>query len=532
MKERFAQLKRRYVLATILKSVVVGVACGLTAVGVTLLALKLSALNIHAGYYALIGAIAALIAGGVAYLAWLPTDVKVAKKLDTEYALNERVQTALAYQGESGDIFALQRDDTASVLNGLKIRKITFKQVWKYLLVGVLSVALVVVAVVIPARAVNGGNVNPPTPPPTPGWEELPFTVSQAQLERLQEVIEHVNSFELEQSLKESITATLGKLIEELPTVTSNGDMQYVTLSAIRTVDNSCKNVTSYYKIGTSLINMGRADLAKVIAAGAETYKNAALTDSSGVTSFYKNRVDLSDENMAKPLEQLLSATSEAFLHDVETANGIVSSIHLAIILSNVGANDALYLTLNDLTIALDEILANYTPTATVDGEDGQESNGDEELTPEQQALVAKLSETFRVFGYNLSDLLADQAYIFAVDKYVKNAVVEILGLTAETGANVSIGYDLTSLVNSTGGLPDDDENLSGGGYGEGDTKYGSDDLIYDPDTGEYVPYGQIINKYYAIVNELLNEGKLSEEQANIIRSYFEMLLSGIKNND
>ena len=41
--------------------------------------------------------------------------------------------------------------------------------------------------------------------------------------------------------------------------------------------------------------------------------------------------------------------------------------------------------------------------------------------------------------------------------------------------------------------------------------------------------YGQLINKYYAIVNDLLNEGKLTEEQASIIRAYFEMLFSGIK---
>ena len=57
----------------------------------------------------------------------------------------------------------------------------------------------------------------------------------------------------------------------------------------------------------------------------------------------------------------------------------------------------------------------------------------------------------------------------------------------------------MTSVVdvgNSGGG----DDNSHGGGFGDGDQIYGSEDEVYDPVTGEYVKYGEILQRYYDIV--------------------------------
>ena len=524
MGEQFLKLKRKFLTAAIVKSAVIGAACGLFAVGAVLLALKLSTVSIAAGYYVLIAVAAALVAGGVAFSIFMPTDIKTAKKLDSEYGLNERAQTALAYSNSSGGLFDIQREDTQSVLGSLKLKKPTFKTMWQYVLIGVLSLALFVTAAVIPARtAASGGR--PHTPPPT--WEELPFEVSRVQIARVAGLIENVESFNLSDSLKLDITEALGVLVTGLQTAKSNGDMQNAVLSAVRGIDGYCKAQASYYKIASSLKNLGCPGLARVIATGAETYRAHTFNDDKSVKDFYNERFNIADEGISRQLELFGAEIGKAFLGEHDNANGIISSIHLAIILSNVSGDDKLYLVINDLTLVLDELLPDdlYAMTEEV-GEDGQE----EPLTPEQAALVAKINAAIAAFGYDLADILAEQAFVFAVDKFVYSAIFDILGLDEALSAGVSIGWNLADqIVGEDDGNGKDEDNNNSGGYGGGDVEYGSDDLIFDPDTGEYVPYGQLINKYYAIVNEMLLSGQLSEEQASIIRAYFEMLLSGIK---
>ena len=71
-----------------------------------------------------------------------------------------------------------------------------------------------------------------------------------------------------------------------------------------------------------------------------------------------------------------------------------------------------------------------------------------------------------------------------------------------------------------------------GGGFGDGDINYGSDDLILDPDTLEKVPYGELINRYNAAIQERINAGDTPEELAKYIRKYFDALYGGIKEDE
>ena len=75
------------------------------------------------------------------------------------------------------------------------------------------------------------------------------------------------------------------------------------------------------------------------------------------------------------------------------------------------------------------------------------------------------------------------------------------------------------------------DKGPSDGGIGEGAT-FGSKDLILDPLTGNYVEYGTLINKYYAVMNDRLDNGNYSEEQKELIKNYFSLLYGGIEKED
>ena len=50
---------------------------------------------------------------------------------------------------------------------------------------------------------------------------------------------------------------------------------------------------------------------------------------------------------------------------------------------------------------------------------------------------------------------------------------------------------------------------------------------MYDPDRGEYVAYGEILNGYYARVLEMVSDGRLSPEEEAYINRYFSLLFSG-----
>ena len=114
MEKNFLRLKTKYVLMTVLKSVIFGLSCGLLAVGAVLLPLKLKSINIHFGFYILIGVGAALLFGGALFGILFKlrlSDVSIAKKLDKDYKLNERVQTVVEYGEDQSDIVSLLRED-------------------------------------------------------------------------------------------------------------------------------------------------------------------------------------------------------------------------------------------------------------------------------------------------------------------------------------------------------------------------------------------------------------------------------------
>ena len=70
---------------------------------------------------------------------------------------------------------------------------------------------------------------------------------------------------------------------------------------------------------------------------------------------------------------------------------------------------------------------------------------------------------------------------------------------------------------------------LNTGGYGNADQLFGSNETVYDPETNTHVPYGVILNAYYAKVNEQLIAGGVSEDLQAFIEAYFSSLYDGSK---
>ena len=65
-----------------------------------------------------------------------------------------------------------------------------------------------------------------------------------------------------------------------------------------------------------------------------------------------------------------------------------------------------------------------------------------------------------------------------------------------------------------------------GGGIGTG-TEYGSDDLVLDPYTNTYVPYGVVLERYYELMFGGLLSGDYTEEEKDAMDKYFAILYGG-----
>ena len=84
---------------------------------------------------------------------------------------------------------------------------------------------------------------------------------------------------------------------------------------------------------------------------------------------------------------------------------------------------------------------------------------------------------------------------------------------------------------NGSGDNKENEGGSEGGGVGEGSV-FCSTDLVLDPVTGEYVEYGTLLDRYYAVVFEKLQNGSYSDEQKNMIENYFALLYGGIKKEE
>jgi hypothetical protein len=77
------------------------------------------------------------------------------------------------------------------------------------------------------------------------------------------------------------------------------------------------------------------------------------------------------------------------------------------------------------------------------------------------------------------------------------------------------------------GEVEEPDGPIGSGGLGTGDVIYGSNDLIFDPDKNAHVPYGDVINDYFAKANEQITDGRVSEEISDAAEEYFGTLFGG-----
>lgn len=497
MGESFTKLKKQYVQSAIIKSVICGLSFGLLVTGIVLLSLKLAKVEINPAFYVLICAGCALAAGGAAFWLLRPTDRKIAKKLDKEYGLNERIQTMVEFSQTEGDVVGLQREDAEVKLSSLPKKKPSFSKLWQYVAVPVVAVAMLFTAVFIPGKGAQAD-------------DDPRFELKNVQAIALQQLIDDVKKSDLDQTLSSQTVIVLEGLLDGLEEAKLDSVMRRSVIAAVSLIDGIFENANSYLKISTELSKAERSkDFGTAIVKAVVSYRSPVKIKT--LEKVTENAAK-GDENISAALDEFISKLAEKWgeLRGMDLNADLqqfLTSFNACLTGTGYDESDALYKALDEFSSSLIGISNNILGG-------GYNSN---ELQRQVTNACAQVTRS-------CTAALFEQMYNCMMDEFVREKLAEIFGLkSTDLPSYIQIPPEVPGVDEPPPSGNDPDKETEGG-IGPGDPKYGSDAIIYYPDREEHIKYGDVFNKYYAEAEERLNSGEISDELIKIISEYFKNL--------
>ena len=468
MSKNFRKFKRRVRAQAILSAVLWGLALDGIFTAVLVLLSKLASKNIPLIYTVSIGTAVLIAAVGI-YLVLMPSDRKLAKRLDKLYELDEKVATMIELKGDEGEFASLQRDDADERLGQKPLKTLRSKPLIAGLLVFCIAIGSCVGALVVPVRADSG---------------ETPIDEFDRQwlITAINELISTVEAAYIDDGLKSASATELKSLLSFVKSSDLLSEMKKEAIKTVIAINSALVSANSAEAFGAQFKTSTDANIAEL---------GKALSELSGTSS-------------KKALETLGSAISKSNQQD---ASFTADELNVYLQSSGVRSDETLYLLFKSLTA---EVKDNYK-----DADDAFES------------VSKTLASTVIVQNVNKATI-----------NIVINRLCNLFGITESDITAVDPEADIELRDPSAPEqYPDDDEvkepegSMGSGGLGTGDVIYGSNDLVFDPYTGTYRPYGEIINDYFAKANEQITDGKLSDEISDAIEEYFDILFGGAGKN-
>lgn len=528
MNETFNRIKKKRLLYAIIESAICGLAAGLIVMGVVLLALKLSEINIGAGYYVLMFILPAGITGALMFLKLRPTDKSLAKSLDREYDLHEKVQTSFEYRDREGAVLQLQREDADHALNNLPKRKPKIKTLVIYAIVCVLALSISITSIALPTKAEDA----------TENIE-----IKRYELVRISNLIDTVKGLtRLDEEKRNKCVEYLNVFYDELTQLNTAAALSQSIEKAVEGVNTTIGSLFVPEKFSLVLseadvLYSANRTLGMATANAIDSYVDISLTEYGNQLTTFIN--DLNDV-MVRPFieEGLNNFKSYLVGEEKEDEEAQVSEREGEEEKTPAERKQDFC---DSAQVKLDEL------RALVDaGTDDEKPDLDtDEFFIAISKFVGAMSE-FDITSVNMStefdNLIVEYSNIFisacsnisfdaGITKYICNTVIETFKEGYNLGIPSFVGTKLASQLVPEGQDPsggNDPDKGNTGAPGHGDILVGSGDMIYDPDTGEYVTLDKLIIKYGAIIDELRNSGALTEEQEEWIDKYYQYLYNGL----
>lgn len=501
--DNFKKIKSKYNKLALLASVILGVCCGVAFACLFAVVFKTSGVIIHWAVYIPIAIAFAAGFCALFYFILRPTDEKVAKKIDADFALGQKAQTMVEFSAESGAMIELQREQAEEALSEVAKKPADLSWLLKFIFVPVLAAAMLFAGIFAPAKKQAGGPVDPP------------YDITLAQETALKALIADVEGSDLVSDIKTPAVEALNGLLEGLQQAQQQSVMKKAVISAVAIIDNLIATHNTYLGIYAALNqNEKLAPLAKTVVDGVTYYR----TDGSKISTIaaVKAKKKASDEAIDGKTSTWLTSFMQSFTDGgddqplpVSSANVISQQYSAALA---VALSAEVYAESGDELVLSLKSFANGLGALSTSGVSAQKYYND-------------VQGTASAFTASCAPALATQSYNCMMDEFIRNSLAKIFNLSLEEfGDNQSVVPTLPDA--------DDPDDVHGGGYGGGDIKYGSDDLVLDVDTGELVTYGQLLDKFNAAVEERIRSGACAEDMAKYIRQYFQYLYRGLENED
>ena len=399
----------------------------------------------------------------------MPSDVRLAKRLDSCYTLDEKVSTMIELRSDESEFATLQREDANERLGNQPIKMIKSKQLVAGLLVFFISLGCIAGAWMLPIRADSG---------------ETPIDEFDKQwlLTAIGELITIVENAYVDDDLRANTLSELNSLLDFIKESSYLSEMK-------------AKAITTVIAINSALHRANSAEALSVV---------FSQSSNPGIASLATALGELSGSGSKVALDELGDSLNAANANDKNFAADEINSYLAA---SGVRSDDSVYTIFKGLVSVL--------------------KSGSGDVYDEFASAGKKLSSEIVVQSVNRSTM-----------NIVINKLCNLFGITEDDLITVDPDTDIDLRDPSDDGVPPDDtegkepeNNLGAGGLGTGDVIYGSNDLVFDPDTNTYRPYGEILNEYFAKANEQITDGKVSDEISDAADEYFGTLFGGSTGN-
>lgn len=501
MSKTFLKFKERQQRLRLIKSLAIGGAFGIGLGGLCLILAKLDLLGFAPIFSLPIALVIFAAAGALAYRALAQSDIALASELDARFDLKEKVQTMVAFDGEGGDMLALQRDDAERSLSQISPDQLKIEKIWIY--ITALSAALAILIGGIITPNIWKRNQNPP------------YKLTEYQEAGIKELINYVNSSEMEEEYRTKISAELTDLLSDLKGVDNEKAMRAELAESMALICAITYDSSNSAEILNTL--WGTSDrylryLAKWLDTSSSYDEGdfaERLVEYSAILVGEEQEEEDSDNAPTDEEKKALIAGA---------VDGMVRKYKIAFDVAKIPENDEIYLALQSLFYS------------EAEGEEGLALVNDKMKDLDyQQAKDAVTAALYGVYD-EMYAAIRQQKINTNTGEYAMTRLSSLFAVPIpefERPGFVKTG----EAVEGNNGTENEDDRENGnnnGGIGEGET-FGSKDLVLDPLTGNYVEYGTLIETYYGVVNEKLESGSYTEEQKEMILKYFALLYSGIE---
>ena len=475
MGNEFLRFSHKIEIESLIKRLIISISISLLAVGIPLLILKLLQINIPFWIYIIIGVVSFIISFLFSYL-FKPSEIKKARRIDKEFNLNEKVLTMVEYQNKEGFMLDIQREDTNNRLKDIPTKNLKFKISYIYGILLLVSVGVSLTSFVLPVKAEELPDI---PPVPDKDYDEDEYTI-----QRIKELIDEVKKSNCNKEYKIKASSNLTNLIPKIEKATLESEMKASVLECIDLNYLALIPSNSHILIYDNALKLASTANGKYFA---ETIKDLNIDK---LTSFAGKIKDLLNVDLNKGIAELIEIREES------------KDLLERSVLKDSYGSDELYLAIINYGVA--------AGVGAINLKSGQEDLNATFKRLDEAVIELKNAMSMQICNNKMAEYLdAELKILFAIKD--EN---ELLPDTEPTNPDIEDPIDPTES---------EENGDNDGGMGDGEIIFGSDDLFFDPDLG-YVKYGEIIDKYRALIESDIRDGILTPEMIEFYRDYFDKL--------